>query len=379
MSTDDPQSQTHWTPPSPDDPRAAVPHSAEAPAQRPYSPDTPPTPPGGGSFEYPPQYPPRVGGPEHPRPAGQRERRRVAWYVPLIGGCLVVLAALIALSAVLGGFIAVVAWQRVPASATVTRTLAVSGVPAVQIRDTAGNVKVVAGGAGLIVVQATKRVNDVSASAARRDVDRMAIAIDQSGDTVTVDARPQTSCVGFCISPGCTGFCFAHRTVDLLIAVPSSAQVGVALNAGNLEIDGIAGAMSATVNAGNATLRGDTLADASALQVNAGNLEVSGATFEGSARLGANAGNVSVDGTLTPGASLDVNVNAGNATLTLPSSTSAHLDATVDVGKIEATGWPINVSSHDVGMSASGDLGVHPASTLTIHVDVGNIVLSQAE
>jgi hypothetical protein len=339
---------------------------------------------------YPP-YPygdPRAYGgyPGHPGyPMGPRERRRISPWVPLAGGCLIALAALMALCAAGAGLLAAVSVGSAPASDTITKSFAVSGTPAVVVRSDAGNVHVVTGAGGAVVVTLDREVRAVSRDAAQRSLEAIRLTTSQDGNTVNVSLTV----------PGPSGFRdFFNRRTELTVTVPAAANIAANLGAGNLDITGVSGTLTSDVGAGNLHLTNLALTGTANVSVNAGNLtadHVSGVlaarmdfgrltlddvTLADTSTLRMSAGNVEVSGTLPPGASLDIVDHTGNVTLALPRETSARLDATSNAGNISVDpAWPIAVSREASNASAQGSLGTNPTGAVTIHVDAGNITL----
>lgn len=338
---------------------------------------------------YPP-YPyadPRAYGgyPRYPGyPAGPRERRRISPWVPLAGGCLIVLAALMALCAAGAGLLAAVSIGSTPASDTITKSFAVSGTPAVVVRSDAGNVHVVTGAGGAVVVTLDREVRAISRDAAQRSLEAIHLTTSQDGNTVNVSLSV----------PGTSGFPDFRRRADLTVTVPAAANIAANLGAGNLDITGITGTLTSDVGAGNLHLTNLTLTSTATVSVSAGNLtadRVNGAlaarvdfghltlndvTLADTSTLRMSAGNIEVSGTLPSGASLDIVDHTGNVRLALPRETSARLDATSNAGNITVDpAWPVAVSREASNASATGSLGTNPTGAVTIHVDAGNITL----
>jgi DUF4097 and DUF4098 domain-containing protein YvlB len=268
----------------------------------------------------------------------------VAAIILAIGLATALIVALVA--GVLGGLGA-----GVTRTSVTTRTFAVAGTPSLVIHDTAGNVTLRTGDASRVTIQITKTVHTIDGTAADRALGNTAVTATQNGNTINVSAQFQSSWFDGLAS---------RRSVDLVVTVPSNANVDTTLTAGNFEATGISGALLLTDTAGNVTTTGATFADGSRVDVTAGN--------------------ATLDGALTPGASLDVHVTAGNATLRLPAGTQAHVDASTTVGDVQVSGWPLTVSNAGLtGHSAVGDLGTNPSGTITVRVTTGNVTLAHAE
>lgn len=329
----------------------------------------------------------RVADPSMPLPRGPRERRRVARWVPLAGGCLVSLAVVMALCAAAAGVLWGVTIGSARAASTVTRSATVSGTPTVSVQIDAGNVRVVRGDADQVTATLTKEVHAISQQQARQDLDQITLDLTKTGNTVSVTTHaPSFSFKGI---PW-----FTHQSsVELLVTVPQTTNVNATLGAGNLTISHLTGALTVDASYGNVKLTDLTVTNQATLHMQAGNLIATyltgsvaatlgygNATFNGTtltqdSSLHANAGNIDFDGTLRPGVSLDASDQAGNVTLSLPRATAIHLDATTNAGNLTVSGWPVSVSGNSAGKSASGNLSANPSGTLTVHTDAGNITL----
>ena len=234
-------------------------------------------------------------------------------------------------------------------SLTETHEFHLTGIPSLTVRNNAGNIVLHPGPEGQIVVTVTKRLRGFLRTATEQDLERVKINVRQNANDITVDAEADRLSL------------FQQVTIDLDISVPATvAHLDLKLNAGNLEVQGISGAMKAKVNAGNLDV-------------------LSGATLADGSRLVANAGNVTVRSSVAHGASIDAEVNAGNLRVYLPKATSMFLDARTHAGNVEVSGWPITSSRSFASASASGALGPEAKGTLTLRSNAGNIVLSPAD
>src|SRR5215467_11611885 len=177
-------------------------------------------------------------------------------------------------------------------SLTETHEFHLTGIPSMTVRNNAGNIVLHPGAEGQIVVTATKRLRSILRTGTEQDLERVKINVRQNANDISVDADVDRFSL------------FQQVTIDLDIAVPATvARLDLKLNAGNLEVQGISGAMKAKVNAGNLDV-------------------LSGATLADGSRLVANAGNVTVRSSVAQGASVDAEVNAGNLRVYLPRATA---------------------------------------------------------
>ncbi|MGH2517055.1 MAG: hypothetical protein ACRDHP_15505, partial [Ktedonobacterales bacterium] len=218
-----------------------------------------------------------------------RERYRPPRYVRWIGGILIVCVALLLVCGGGAAVLVAIAFNSTPATATVDKTLTVSGAPTLIIHGAAGSVHVTPGSGNQITLHANERVRALTHSQAQSELNAITITTTQTGNTVNIQENDASS--GHL-------FPFAFSTVDLNVTTPAATSLNVVLDAGSLGASGLTGKLTAKVDAGSMTLDGMTLASGSSLRVDAGSLSLNGA--------------------LQSGASLLVVVNAGSVDLTLP-------------------------------------------------------------
>jgi hypothetical protein len=315
---------------------APVPNQREVPVEeqhrfaRPYGPAT----------LTPPPIPPT-------RPRRRRGSRWLMWLLGLVIG--VVVLALLA-CALVGGLVIGIIFKvanEVSATVTSTQTYTVSGVPGLDIHNTAGRVQIQQGAPGVVSVQITKVARDTSQQAAQADLENIGVNITQIGDqlTLTTNFADEGAFIG-------------SSAVNLLISVPPEANITADVTAGDVQISDINGLMEITAGAGSATLQNVTLGDGSRIQVATGSATVSGA--------------------IAHGANVSVAVSTGSVIVQLPSETQARLDARTNIGSITINGWPLEASRLSrVGATANGALGDSPTATIRIRVDSGNITIAQ--
>ena len=252
--------------------------------------------------------------------------------------------------ALIGGLvmgIAIKLANQVTASSTSTQTFMVGDFPALDIHDASGNVQVRRGISGLVTLQITKTAQDASQSAAQANLDKIAVKMTQTGDTIAISTDFQD-----------VGFFAGSSTVNLLISVPPNTSLAADVTAGDVQIDGITGRLEITGGAGNVTLQDVALADGSQLHV---------AT-----------GSVTVRGEIAVNAAIDITVSTGGVTLHLPASTASRLDARTNFGAIHINGWRLQPTSiNQVGAVVNDSLGPQAAGTIRIRVDTGDITVSQ--
>lgn len=233
--------------------------------------------------------------------------------------------------------------QRVEQTATSQYQIAVPSHPVITIADTAGQVTITSANVQQVTVVATKHARAASADSARNLLSGMSVRADSTADGARITATMGASSA------------MSQRSVDLRITVPQTSDLSLTVNAGTISIDSVTGKISVTNNAGTVDLRNVTLQGTSTIEVNTGTLH-----FEGA---------------LASDAAVTATVNTGNATLRLPQESATHLDAAARVGSIHVSGWSPTIQQSGVGQSAAFDLNPQPTSTMTVHVDVGQITI----
>ena len=273
---------------------------------------------------------PRRGSTAAPTSVPRTERRRrVRWYVPILGGCLMTIAALCGLGAAVGGIVG--AFSDPDADdvrrgeafiASSPREFAVAGQPTIRIDNEHGNVTVTSGPQGTVSVTAADRVPGTWATP---------FDVEQDGDSIIIDSDRDDG--PFRSSPG-------GRSEDLVVTVPPASLLDIEVDQGDISIDKV------------------TLSSDSSLRVDTGNIEI--------------------DGELAPDTELEVSVDSGDARFFLPRDADARVEAEVNSGSITSGDSRIQVSDEpdDEGAEASGDLGTDPTSSVEIDIDQGSITLS---
>lgn len=234
------------------------------------------------------------------------------------------------------------------ASATETYEFAVTGTPRIVVRNRAGGIRFQSGASGQVHITVTKRArNGLLGGVSEADLEQIEVRVSQNGDTIRIETENGR---GFSLGK--------QYTVEIDVTTPATADLDLRMNAGNVEVREITGAIEGVVNAGN--------------------LDVVGATLAGRSSLTVNAGNLNVEGTVAQGAALDAEVNAGKMRLLLPRDTPAYLDARTDVGSIDVDGWQVNYSRQIVRQEATGRLGAEPQGTVRLRVNTGSITVRAA-
>ncbi len=276
-------------------------------------------------------------------------KRRVRWYVPILGGCLMTVAALCAVGAAVVGIVGAFhdhdaddgnADDRYMveefAANPSTRGIEVAGQPIVRIRSDHRNVSVAAGSPGLVSLTAQDGDGEFWATS---------FSTEQNHDTITIEARGDSDSSN-------------RRSGDIAVTVPPESPLDIEATSGNVEVRGV---------------QGEIVTD-----VDRGNIVIDAATLAGDSSLTADHGNLDLEADLERGTDLSIQMSNGDARLAFHRDTNAHLDAALHSGSIEAGGFPIDVDDDpdDAGATASGDLTANPTSDIEVEIDHGNLRLS---
>ena len=135
--------------------------------------------------------------PSGPPPTWQQpqapERPHRGWRIALVVGAIVLPVAVCAvLVLTIGGFAAYWTTHQVTATSTNTPTFVVTGIPTITIHDPAGEVSIVAGDTGQVVVRATKRAIDVSQQQAQHALTTISVTSTQNRKMRSLTAPGET-------------------------------------------------------------------------------------------------------------------------------------------------------------------------------------------
>ncbi len=230
--------------------------------------------------------------------------------------------------------------SRSSTSSIETHTFSVGAQPKIIIKDDVGAIRVHPGGEEhQVVVRATKRRRILMGG----EID---IHYDQNTakNAITVKASNGWSFIG-------------SKWVDFDIIVPRNADLELKNDAGSITVNGIAGQISCTTDAGS--------------------VKVTDAWLRGNSKLKTDAGTISFSGALDPHGSYQMTTDAGTVSVTLPPNASFRLDAKTDVGSINSD-FPLNIQRDFPGGKARCDIGLSPYPTLKLRTDVGSINIRQS-
>ena len=234
----------------------------------------------------------------------------------------------------------VVGKSRQSVGSTETHIFSVGAQPKIIIKDDVGSIRVHPGGEDQqVVVQVTQRRRILLGG-------DIAIHYDQNTakNAINVKASNGWSFIG-------------TKWVDFDITVPRNADLELKNDAGSITIDGIAGQISCTTNAGT--------------------VKVTDTWLRGNSKLKSDAGNINFAGALDPHGSYQMSTDVGSVSVTLPPTASFRLDARTDVGSITGD-FPLTVRRDFPGGKARCDVGSPPYPALKLRTDVGSINIRQA-
>jgi len=139
--------------------------------------------------------------------------------------------------------------------------------------------------------------------------------------------------------------------------VPRNADLELKNDAGSITVNGIAGQMSCSTDAGS--------------------IKVTDSWLYGNSKLKTDAGSITFSGALDPRGSYAMSSDAGSISVTLPPSASFRLDAKTDVGSINSD-FPLTIQRDFPGGKVRCDVGLPPYPTLKLRTDVGSINIRQS-
>ena len=177
----------------------------------------------------------------------------------------------------------------------------VGDAPALLIDNFAGNVRIRAGGEGLISADVSRRAGR---SANLRNI---SIEPSQEGDTVRIVTRR-------------TSAAMSNVAVNLEITVPAGTRIEVTNGAGDVTIDDVRGEIVVHTGAGDVEVRGS----------------------QGQVRLDTGAGNIDYAG--EPDGASTFNTGAGNIEISLPAGFAARVDLDTGIGSVELGGFDVDGS-----------------------------------
>jgi len=207
----------------------------------------------------------------------------------------------------------------------------VGQAPMLEIDNFAGNVVVRSGESGRIRVLVTKK------AATSNNLGRIDVDLSQQDNGLRIRTSPPDRLA-------------ANMAVDIEVIVPDNARLQLDTGAGNVEVDGVVGEISAHSGAGNVRVRGAAA----------------------SVRLDTGAGEVNYEG--QPRGTCTFRTGAGNITLQLPSGVNAEVELNTGIGNISLGGF--DVQGDTSGTDVQGTIGTGEQATIVADAGVGNITLT---
>ncbi len=244
---------------------------------------------------------------------------------------------------VAGGLLAlffVIKMNRRSVSSIETHTFSVGTQPKIIMKNNAGAIRVHPGGEEYqVVVQTTRRGRFLLGG----EID---VRYDQNTakNSISLKASGGWSFIG-------------SQWADFDITVPRNADLELKNDAGSITVNGIAGQISCSADAGS--------------------VKVTDTWLCGNSKLKTDAGAITFSGALDPRGSYSMSSDAGTVTVTLPPNASFRLDAKTDVGSINSD-FPLTIQRDFPGGKARCDVGRPPYPSLKLRTDVGSINIRQS-
>lgn len=262
-------------------------------------------------------------------------RRRASWLWLL----LVLVILLVAGGAIRGAASRVGSSYTSSYTSSQTRTFQLAGThPKLLIQDDSGRVQIHAGGTGnSIVVHETESARGFGNPKAN-------ISYTQRDDIVNINTNDR-SFVG-------------SERVDLDITVPTTTDLEVQADSGNVDITGDNGQVVVRTDSGSITA--NNISGQVTLQSDSGTIAVRQGQLQGHSILHNSSGSISFDGSLDAQGNYDVRTDSGSVDMTLSPSSAFRLQTGTDSGSI----------NNDFG---SNSVGNGQQAPLSIHTDSGSI------
>lgn len=309
-------------------------------------------------------YPARTGW--QPRP-----RKRGPWRTVLF--CVIALAVAVGVAELTGGIPISALHKTLP-----TRTFSLSGHGSLVVHEESGSVHVHTGNTSQVIVRATAYAYGLSG-----DLNDLQVQYAQQGNTLTVTASESRRLMGL-----------SNRWITLDITVPLSIDLAIHDSSGDVNVSGIDGKITTTIDSGNLSLdnvngpldlntnsggmtitnehgpvnahvdRGDIRIDhaigAMDLATSSGGIILNDAQISGQDHFHTESGDIQFSGTLDPRGTYRMDTSSGGITLNLPANSSFHLATSIGSGSVSNA------------FSASA-VGSTPRAPLTLSTDRGDI------
>jgi len=228
----------------------------------------------------------------------------------------------------------------------IERSFEVGAAPSLEIDDFAGTVTVRAGGPGTIQVVATRRASN------RSRLEQIQVDMTEQGGGLLIKAQKPAG--------------FGNASVDLEISAPPDSRLTVRTGAGNVDVQSVAGPVTANSGAGNIEIEG--VPGEIEVHTGAGNVRVVGAA--GPVRLNTGVGNIDYDG--VPKGECRFESGVGNIQLRMPAGVNVRVDLTTGVGNI---GLDFDVTGQNTKREVRGVIGSGDQGQVFAHTGTGDIDL----
>jgi hypothetical protein len=278
---------------------------------------------------------------------------RTLWIVlavlAVIACCCAALVAGVLVAGQIGSSFFAENWERmnlgnVEGSRSVEQNFAVTTPAQLVVDLDVGTVAIVAADQDSIEVSAQIRVYGGNSVEAARLLELIEFDAVQSGSTVTVTG-------GW---PVATDWRGRSPQIDVRITTPRRTDVAVDLDAGEVALSGVEGAVDIAADVGRVNMADLQTPDRLVVETNVAEIIFSGA--------------------LTPGASYRLTSDVGAIRMTLPADSAFAIDAASNVGAV-TMGFDVagETSQQLVGRSVQGVVGGDDSTTVYLRSDVGAI------
>ena len=275
------------------------------------------------------------------------------------GGCLGILsglALLIIVLLLLGAFTDYgLGIGITEAVTTETKTVAVSGVPTLDIENQIGKITVQPSSDNTLSYTVERHGWSFTSSTAQASADRMKFTVTQNGSMVTMKGEQPAGLLRFNIGN--------QNTMNITVNVPHGSIVKVIATLGQAIITNPDGSLDVTTNAGT--------------------IDVTGAKLGGPLNLHANAGAITFSGALAAGSSANtVLANAGGVTMTLDPSVKYNLNVKSDVGSVTSNfNVPNGIQRAGTGQTMIGvtNEGNGTPIPLQVTANAGGVTLNKGQ
>lgn len=214
--------------------------------------------------------------------------------------------------------------------------------PTLIVSDGDGFVHVRSGSGNTVTVTTTKVGDSYGASP-----EDFKVRYSQNGNTISIQVN-NDSIHPFDFSAG--------SQADLEITVPTSSDLRIATNSGDITTTGIQGKITLTSDSGS--------------------LQATDVSLRGISLLSTNSGSITMRGSIDTHGRYTFQSNSGNVDVALPHSASFHVDLTSNSGTITNDFTLVSAQQSDAS-GVRGDVGNSPQATVTMQSDSGSLRLGQ--